>query len=138
MTVAGLGAVVHDSGFMTAEEKILALPKPLKNRRKPREVVIEGVRVTLYPHPLRSRLPMARVRKAMRQIIAEEQLEEAKAPAKKPLSKAEAAKAAKAQAEYKSEVRKIREVIKRQEKMQKRLRAIAQESQTRHAKYARA
>ncbi len=72
MTVAALGAVVHDSGVMTAEEKILALPKPLKNRRKPREVVIEGVRMILYPHPYRSRLPVGRIKKAMELVLAEE------------------------------------------------------------------
>mgnify|MGYP000001592748 CR=1 FL=1 len=72
MTVAAFGAVVHDSCVMTAEEKILALPKPRKNTRKPYDVVIEGIRMTMYPHPLRSRLPMGRIRKAMSLVLAEE------------------------------------------------------------------
>ena len=78
MRVATFGVVVHDSGIMTAEEKILALPKPRKNTRKPFYTVIGGVKVQVHPHPLKGTLPMARIRKAIREILLEDRALEKK------------------------------------------------------------
>jgi hypothetical protein len=79
MTVAGLGHFVHHFVVMTDYEKIMALPKPRKNNRKPFYTVIGGVKVQVHPHPLKGNLPMTRIRKVMREMLLEDMAREKKA-----------------------------------------------------------
>lgn len=82
MTVAGLGHFVHHFGVMTDYEKIMALPKPRKKTRKPFYTMIGGVKVLVHPHPLKGTLPMARIRKAMREMLLEDMASEKKIAAR--------------------------------------------------------
>lgn len=75
MTVAGFGTIVHHLGVMIAKEKSKALAEPLPKRTsKPITTYIGGVEVILPPLPYRSSLPMARIKKVMRQFLLEKKL----------------------------------------------------------------